>query len=54
VEEYIIDKKFSAFPQVLATERPDKFCTAILDGRVGLLIDGMPIAFDVPPYCIIF
>jgi len=48
VEEYIIDKKFSAFPQVLATERPDKFCTAILDGRVGLLIDGMPIAFDVP------
>jgi spore germination protein KA len=48
VEEYIIDKKFTAFPQVLATERPDKFCTAILEGRVGLLIDGMPIAYDVP------
>ncbi|NLT13710.1 MAG: spore germination protein [Clostridiales bacterium] len=48
VEEYIIDKKFTAFPQVLATERPDKFCTAILEGRVGLLIDGIPFAYDVP------
>jgi spore germination protein KA len=48
VEEYIIDKKFTAFPQVLSTERPDKFCTAILEGRVGLLIDGMPLAYDVP------
>jgi spore germination protein KA len=48
IEEYIIDKKFSAFPQILATERPDKFCTALLDGRVGLLIDGIPIAYDVP------
>lgn len=48
VEEYIIDKKYSAFPQIMATERPDKFCTAILDGRVGLLIDGMPVAYNVP------
>jgi spore germination protein KA len=48
VEEYIIDKRFTAFPQILATERPDKFCTAILEGRVGLIIDGMPIAYDFP------
>ncbi len=48
VEEYIIDKKFTAFPQVLATERPDKFCTSILEGRIGLLIDGIPFAYNVP------
>lgn len=48
IEEYIIDKRFTAFPQILATERPDKFCTSLLDGRVGLIIDGTPIAYDVP------
>ncbi len=48
IEEYLIDRRYTAFPQILATERPDKFCTNLLDGRVGLLIDGMPIAYDVP------
>jgi spore germination protein KA len=46
IEEYIIDKRCTAFPQILATERPDKFCTSLLDGRVGLLIDGLPIAYE--------
>lgn len=48
VEEYIIDSKYSSFPQVTVTERPDKFCTAILEGRVGLLIDGLPTAYIIP------
>lgn len=48
VEEYILDKTYTAFPLILATERPDKFCTSLLDGRVGLLIDGLPVAYDIP------
>lgn len=48
VEEYILDKTSTLFPQVLATERPDKFCFSLLEGRVGLLIDGLPIAYDIP------
>lgn len=29
-------------------KRPDKFCTNIVDGRVGILIDGRPVAYIVP------
>jgi spore germination protein KA len=48
IEEYIIENKFSAFPQLQYTERPDKFCANLLEGRVGILIDGLPTAFIVP------
>lgn len=48
IEEYITDKRLSPFPQILYTERADKFCSYILEGRVGLLIDGMPIAYVMP------
>jgi spore germination protein KA len=30
------------------TERPDKFCQGILDGRVGLLVDGLPLGYLAP------
>ena len=30
------------------TERPDKFCRGILDGRIGLLVDGLPLGIIVP------
>lgn len=48
VEEFIIDNKHSVFPQILYTERPDKFCTSIADGRVGIIIDGHPISYIIP------
>jgi len=48
IEEYITDNRTSAFPQILYTERPDKFCMNLLDGRVGILIDGLPTAFVAP------
>lgn len=48
IEEYIVDHKLTPFPQVLYTERPEKFCNHLLDGSVGLLIDGLPTAFIVP------
>lgn len=48
IEEFIIDSKFSVFPQVTATERPDVFASNILDGRVGIIIDGIPIAYTMP------
>lgn len=48
VEEYIIDNKYSTFPQASVTERTDKFCTAILEGRVGLIIDGLPTVYIIP------
>ncbi len=48
IEEYIIDNKRTIFPLVLNTERTDKFCHNILEGRVGLLIDGLPTAYVIP------
>jgi spore germination protein KA len=47
LEEFIIDNS-SIFPQIQYTERPDRFCTNLLDGRVGIIIDGLPIAYIVP------
>ena len=48
IEEYIIDNKHTLFPQVMTTERTDKFCHNILDGRVGIIIDGLPVSYVVP------
>jgi spore germination protein KA len=48
IEELIIDDKYSSFPQIMYTERPDKFCTNIIEGRVGIIIEGVPTAYIVP------
>ncbi|MBP3284992.1 MAG: spore germination protein [Clostridia bacterium] len=42
------DYKYSLFPQLLFTERVEKFCANICDGKVGVLIDGLPIAYLLP------
>lgn len=48
VEEYIIDKRYSAFPQTISTERPEKFCANIIEGRVGIIIGGYPVTYIIP------
>ncbi len=48
VEEYLEDSSMSPFPQMIYTERCDRFCHGILGGQVGLLIDGMPLAYLLP------
>ncbi len=48
LEEYVVDDPNTPFPQMLHTERPDKFATALLDGQVGILIDGLPNGFILP------
>jgi spore germination protein KA len=48
IEEYIVDDKYSTFPQLVSTERPDRFCSSLADGRAGIIIDGIPIAYVVP------
>lgn len=48
IEEFIVDDKYSTFPQVMFTERPDKLCASITDGRVGLIIEGLPTTYIIP------
>ena len=47
-EEYITGSRTTAFPLLQYTERTDRFCQGILDGRVGLLVDGIPVGYMAP------
>lgn len=48
VEEYVTGSRPTAFPLLQYTERADKFCQGLLDGRVGLLVDGLPLGYLAP------
>ena len=48
VEEYVSGSRNTAFPLLQYTERADKFCQGLLDGRVGLIVDGLPLAYLAP------
>lgn len=48
VEEYVTGSRSTAFPLIQYTERPDRFCQGLLDGRVGLLVDGLPLGYLAP------
>ena len=48
VEEYVSGSRATAFPLMQYTERPDRFSQGVLDGRVGLLVDGLPLGYLAP------
>ena len=41
LEEQLVDFPKSPFPQLIHTERPDRFAMYLLDGRIGILVDGL-------------
>jgi len=48
IEEMIEDSPNSLFPTIENTERPDKACAALLEGRVIILIDNTPFVLIIP------
>ncbi|MGF7036176.1 spore germination protein KA/spore germination protein [Paenibacillus mucilaginosus] len=48
IEELIQDSAYSPFPQIQYTERPDTVAAALLQGRVGIIVDGTPFVMLVP------
>lgn len=48
VEQLIEDDMLSPFQQVQNTERPDRVMSALMEGRIALLLDGTPFALIVP------
>ena len=48
VEQLIEDNGFSLFQQAQNTEQPDRVISALLEGRVAILLDGTPFALIVP------
>lgn len=47
-EENVSDRPRSILPQLQYTERPDKFCSCIIEGKVGIFVDGIPIGYVAP------
>lgn len=48
IEEFITENQNSLMPQVMYTERPDRCCSNLTDGRIVLVIDGIPYVFVMP------
>ena len=48
VEQLIEDYTYLPLPQMLKTERPDRAASAVLDGRIALLVEGCPQAGVLP------
>jgi spore germination protein KA len=48
LSELIRDEPFSPFEVTGSTERPDSLVSKLMEGRVGLLLEGSPFAMTVP------
>ena len=48
IEEFIVSDKSSLFPQTMYTQRPDRCSSNLTDGRVAILIDGIPYVYILP------
>lgn len=46
--ELIDDNSLTIFPQMLLTERPDRFCDGLLSGKVGIVVNGSSMAILCP------
>ncbi|MGG1678338.1 spore germination protein [Neobacillus sp. NRS-1170] len=48
IEELIQDAKWSPFPTMYHSERPDAIAADLLEGRIAILVDGTPFVITVP------
>lgn len=48
VAQFMAKRPRSLFKQCGTAEKPDIFCAKICEGRVGIVVDGSPIALTVP------
>ncbi|QSO48826.1 spore germination protein [Alicyclobacillus mengziensis] len=54
LEQWIEDNHWSPYPQIQATERPDKVAAALLEGRLAFFVDGTPFVLLAPAVFISF
>jgi Bacillus/Clostridium GerA spore germination protein len=48
LNQLINDNALSIFPQMLLTERPDRICDGLLNGKIAVLVDGSTMAILCP------
>lgn len=46
--QYIEDATFISVPQIITTERPDRVCNALVEGRVAIVVSGSSQVLIVP------
>lgn len=46
--EIIADKRWTIFNQAEHTEKPDRVCGSLLEGRIAIMVDGSPMVLIVP------
>lgn len=50
LRELIEKDSKSNFPTIISTERPDKACMALLEGKVVIILDNSPFALIIPTF----
>jgi spore germination protein KA len=48
IEEYLIENKMSVFPQIMYSQRPDRIAANLTDGRIAIVVDGIPFVYLLP------
>ncbi|MFT9495369.1 spore germination protein, partial [Anaerosolibacter sp.] len=48
IEQYLENHPYSPFPQMLVTDRPDKVCANLLEGKIIIIVEGSPQALILP------
>lgn len=48
IESFLEDGRIKFFKRVGSTEKPDIFTAKLLEGRIGIFVDGSPIALTLP------
>lgn len=54
LKENLESKNSSFFPTIMTTERPDKACMALLEGKVAMIVDMSPYILIMPNFFIDF
>lgn len=49
-----LEEKHQLFPTIITTERPDKVCMALLEGKVVIVVDNSPYTLILPSFFIDF
>ncbi len=48
IRPFLEERRFEVFSSTGVTERPDVLCSKLIEGRVAILVDGVPFAIVVP------
>lgn len=48
IQEFLQGKRWSVFPLIQSTERPDRAVAALLEGRIVIVVDNSPFVLIVP------